>query len=66
MLLGMQRDFVFVRIYFDTLNTSPNGMRKFMLLSFSTELESLRDFTSFFHLMNELMKSLFVAIHIGY
>jgi len=36
MPLGMQRDFVFVRI--------PNGMRKFMLLSFSTKLESLRDF----------------------
>ena len=37
MPLGMQRDFVFVRI--------PNGMRKLILLSFSTELESLRDFT---------------------
>ena len=70
--LGMQRDFVFVRI--------PNGMRKLTLLSFSTELESLRDFlnvflknytyifytpsqgdssiiTSFFHLINKLMRS---------
>ena len=43
LLKCMQRDFVFVRI--------PNGMRKLMLLSFSTELESLWDFTSFFHLI---------------